>query len=80
MNRFELNDKLVANRIDERFYSLDGTLKDEALILEQKTENTWVVYYSERGLRTGESYFGSESEACEYFLGKLIRDPLVKKR
>jgi hypothetical protein len=74
----KLKEMLVADGIDERAYSLDGMRRDEALILETKAEDTWIVYYSERGLRTGESYFGSESEACEYLLEKLLKDPLVK--
>jgi hypothetical protein len=80
MNKFQLQSKLVANDIDPQCFSLDGTVKDECLILEEKNPTTWIVYYFERGLRTGEMYFGSESEACEYMWDHLSRDPTVKKK
>lgn len=79
MNRFELSEKLTASNVDARFFSIDGTCKDESLTLENRSPDTWVVFYSERGLRTGEMFFGSESEACEYMLKTLLRDPTVKK-
>jgi hypothetical protein len=79
MNRLELSARLIANNVDARFFSVDGTSKDECLTLENKSPDTWVVYYSERGLRTGERFFASESEACEYILATLLRDPTVKK-
>ena len=28
----------------------------------------WSVYYSERGVRTGEVHFDTEQEACDYLL------------
>lgn len=80
MNRFELSARLIANNVDARSFSIDGTVKDESLTLENRSPETWVVYYSERGLRTGERFFGSEREACEYMLTTLLRDPTVKKR
>jgi hypothetical protein len=80
MNRFELSEKLMTSDVDARFFSIDGIGKDEALVLEKKSPNTWVVYYCERGLHTGEMFFSSESEACEYMLKSLLRDPTVKKR
>lgn len=80
MDQSELNRKLIINNVDQRSFSLAGTIKDESLVLESSGLNTWVVFYSERGLRTGEKYFGSESQACEYMLKTLLRDPTVKKR
>jgi hypothetical protein len=80
VNKFELHQRLTANEIDSRFFSLDARPQDESLVLEQKSPDTWIVYYCERGLRTGESHFGSESAACEYMLNTLLKDPTVKKQ
>lgn len=42
----------------------DGSVKNEATIIEQVGPDTWCTYYSERGQRTDERYFATEDEAC----------------
>ena len=54
-------------------YSLDGDSVDEAYVLEAERDD-WVVYYSERGLRSGLQRFKRESDACEYLYERLARD------
>jgi hypothetical protein len=44
-------------------YSLEGGLPSEKYCLSNEGIN-WSVYYSERGQRTGEKLFSSESQAC----------------
>ncbi len=52
--------------------ALDGGPADEAYVLEDlRTE--WVVYYSERGRRTGERRFATEAEACLDVQDRLVR-------
>ena len=79
MNRAELKTLLDAEQIKENTYSLVARNfdPDEAICLRQENES-WVVYYSERGLQTGNEFFKTESEACIYLLEELRSDPTVK--
>jgi hypothetical protein len=36
----------------------------------------WCVYYTERGARFDEQWFGNEEEACEYLLSTLRSLPV----
>lgn len=75
----DLEDELKVSHIRKDCYSLRGNPEDEALVLEPSTGNGWKIYYSERGLRTGEKVFTTESEACESFLEIVLRDPLMRE-
>jgi hypothetical protein len=79
MNREELRQRLDAEGIRKDAYDLGGTPCEECLRLERVVDG-WVVYYAERGLRTNERYFNSESEACSYLADRLIRDPTTRQR
>lgn len=50
----------------------------EAYVLEPGPPR-WSVYYSERGLRTGEAVFDSENEACSHLLELLLRDLTTRR-
>ena len=79
MNRQQLQDALRRENIQDRCYSLETQTfdPDEALCLRQ-TDGRWVVFYSERGLQTGEATFSSESEACDYMFDALVSDPTTR--
>lgn len=79
MNAAELENQLRSACIRLDSYSLDGIPKDEALILEPSTGNGWKIYYSERGLRSGEKVFITEDEACQCFLEIVMQDPLMRE-
>jgi hypothetical protein len=79
MNAVELEERLWAARVRTDSYALDGEPKNEALILEPSLGNGWRIYYCERGVRTGEKAFAIEAEACDYFLERMLRDPLVRE-
>ena len=49
---------------------MKGGLPNEVYCLNTENGN-WVVYYSEKGKRSGLTVFKSESEACAYFYDKL---------
>jgi len=71
MNIKELEGKLKIANVPKSCYSiLKGGLPNEVLCLTAESGN-WIVYYSERGSRTGLTTFKSESEACIYFYNKL---------
>jgi sugar/nucleoside kinase (ribokinase family) len=79
MNRAELRRRTEAEGIDPTAYSLDGGLPPERYVLSLEEEG-WCVYYSERGKRTGETWFDTEDEACSYLLLRLIDDPTTRVR
>jgi hypothetical protein len=85
MDRSSLRKFLDRERIDPRSYGLDGPSglragdRDERYSMEA-TSSGWVVYYSERGLRSGELAFDSEDEACRHVLDLLLRDDTNRLR
>lgn len=74
MNKVDLQKVLKNEHFDPRFYDLDGGSSDECLVLSDE-RSKWCVYYSERGQRTEEQCFKSESEACEHFLARIRKWP-----
>lgn len=71
MNIYELEEKLKSANVPEDYYSImKGGLPDEVLCLTTE-HGKWIVYYSERGQRTGLTIFKSESDACSYFYNRL---------
>lgn len=60
-----------AAQVDPTYFSLDGE-RHEALCLIAHGQS-WHVFLSERGERYEERIFGSEDEACVYFLKRLFR-------
>lgn len=66
MNREELRQRLVEEKIPPQEYSLEGGLPNEACCLGQNGCK-WEVYYSERGKRTGLKVFDNEDAACDHF-------------
>ena len=64
MNKQELEEVLLLNKVPKDLYSLSGGLPNESYCLE-KEKNRWHVYYSERGIKTSVGYFENEEAACE---------------
>ena len=64
----------------ESAYSLHAAFvqPDEALCLRNE-DGAWQVFYSERGLKTGQRDFPSEADACMYFLNQMRADPTTKQ-
>jgi len=73
MNRRSLRVLLEAEHVREDAYSLEGD-HDESMCLEP-VAGGWAVYYSERGLRSGERRFETEDEACQFLAARLLADP-----
>jgi len=74
MNRNSLRDLLTAERVRTDSYSIDGEPRDESMCLET-TAGGWAVFYAERGLRSGERWFDTEDEACDFLAERLLADP-----
>ena len=71
MNREQLRNRLKEIGIGAARYSLAGGMPDNKLCMDTE-DGRWIVYYSERGIRTFEESFDTEVEACECFLNKFI--------
>ncbi|GAB4029967.1 hypothetical protein [Spirosoma gilvum] len=76
MNKQELALRLAAIPIPQDAYCLHGGLPHEAYCLNQ-TDDGWEVYYSERGSKTGLTFFSTETDACQY-LYHLVRSDLLR--
>jgi hypothetical protein len=63
---------LRAAQIPADAYSLDGELRDDALVLDH-VGHEWVAFQLERGARRDERRFASESEANAHVLDTLLR-------
>jgi len=79
VDRAELEARLEVARIRRDAYSLDGGLPNETLVLGKGAAGQWEVYYSERGLKTGLRVFGSEAEATQFFLERILDDPTARR-
>lgn len=85
MDRSSLREFLDREHIDPRSYGLDGTAglpaqdREERYFIEQSPSG-WSVYYSERGLRSGEQSFHTEDEACNHLLELLLRDRTTRMK
>lgn len=69
----ELQSKLKAYGVRNDAYCLEDD-ENEAYCLRQSPWG-WYVYYSERGMENRRKDFSSESEACEYLLAWILKDP-----
>ena len=78
MNREHLKEHLTALGVNASAYSLNGGLPNEQYVLSKEPSGQWAVYYSERGQKTGLSFFDSETAACEFFLDKITHDPNIR--
>jgi hypothetical protein len=70
---------LDAENVDPTAYSLDGGIPFEAYVLERRSPD-WAVYYSERGLRSGEVVFQTEDDACAHLLDLVRRDATTRRQ
>lgn len=78
MTREELQLRLNEEGISPGAYDLFGKNSDNVYCME-KTPSGWLVYFRERGLRDWEHLFPSESEACEFLLREIQRDPGARR-
>lgn len=71
MNRAELKTILKKNHVSDFKYNLDGAGRDDERLCLIYDNGIWQVYYSERGVKTTDKHFNSESEACQFICVSL---------
>jgi hypothetical protein len=77
----ELQKALAERGIRRYAVSIGGIDEDEfqyRLESNGKYCVTWITYYYERGKKEGVREFGSEDEACNYFLDWVLKDPTTR--
>lgn len=70
MNRKLLENFLIKNGIPKSEYNLYGGMYIEGLCMDYVYGN-WEIYVSERGIKSIQKTFKTESEACYYFLNEI---------
>jgi hypothetical protein len=78
VNRSDFVDAANREKVRPDAYSFEGGFPSERYVLDVEPGG-WVVYYSERGERVGESHFETEDEACSELLMRLLKDRSTRK-
>ena len=78
MDIAELQRRTTSEGIRSDAFSLEGGLPSEQYVLDPSKPGRWTVYYSERGMRSREREFTSESEAVEYLFELVRSDPATR--
>lgn len=74
----ELERRLFAEGVSPHAFGLpSGPTKEEAYCIE-KTDDGWAVFYREKGIHRDEKIFKTESEAADYFLDQVLKDPTTR--
>ena len=71
MDKKEFIKIMKKNHVPNFYYNIEGTGRDDERFYLNKDEHGWNVYYAERGCKTTNKYFNSESEALEYICKRL---------
>lgn len=79
MSITELRVKLNELGVYPGFYSLDGTLLPDRIVLYRNYSKWEVFYFTERGARDNEMIFFSESDACEYIYWHFVEQKQIEK-
>ena len=80
MNRNELKYKLDKLNVFTGFYSLEGDLLPDRIVLFHNYYIWEVFYFDERGNRDNEKVFSSENEACEYIYEHFKQQKAIEKK
>jgi hypothetical protein len=78
MTRAQLEQSLMQKGVRRDAYTFDADGANETYVLNVEA-GKWVVFYAERGLRTGAKEFASESAACDYLYELLLTDSNARR-
>ena len=71
MDRKEFIKKVKKLRIPNYLYNIDGVGRDDERFCLVKVDEIWNVYYSERGCKTTNEFFLTQSNALEYIIKRF---------
>lgn len=71
MNKKDFKKSTRKLHIPDFLYNIDGTGRDDERFCLVRAGERWNVYYSERGKKTTDKYFDTESDGLEYILSEL---------
>jgi len=79
MTRTELKQKLDALNVHPGFYSLDGELLPDRVVLFDNYGKSEVFYFDERGNRVNVKIFSSELDAHNYIYEYFKKQKAIEK-
>lgn len=79
MDKQDFLRQVKKRHIPNDLFNIDGTGRDDERFVMVQTDDQWNVYYAERGCKTTDKYFDSESEALKYILEELTEPALFEK-
>ena len=68
----EVADFLIKEGVRPRFFAINTVVADDAVVLYQEGPARWVVFYTERGVRSSERVYDSEDAACQALIKKAL--------
>ena len=68
----EVADFLIREGVRPRFFAINTVVADDAVVLYQEGPARWVVFYTERGVRSSERVYDSEDAACQALIKKAL--------
>lgn len=72
MKKEELRNRLQEENIPSYLYNLDGIGRTDERFCMERSNDTWYVFFMERGVKTICEEFASEDAACEFILRQLL--------
>ena len=71
VDKKEFLKEMKKHRVSDFMYNLDGKGRTDERFCMVKDGELWNVFYSERGCKTTDKFFESESQALEYMCQEL---------
>lgn len=69
----ELHKTLSHLGVPDFYYNISGMGRDDERVCLLKKEDKWIVFYGERGHKTGLVQYESEAEACEDAFARIMK-------
>jgi len=80
MNKEDLKTKLDLLKVNQDFYSLNGDLIPDSIVL-RENYNFWeVFYFDEKGNVNNKKDFESEKEACIYIYNLFVKSKEIENK
>ncbi|NOU62363.1 hypothetical protein [Marinifilum caeruleilacunae] len=80
MNKKDLKEELDLLNVNQEFYSLNGDLIPDTIVLVENYDLWEVFYFDERGSINNKKDFKTEKEACLYIYNLFVKSKEIKDR